>query len=147
MPKDAPISSVVIARTAANYRTAILWTSLFFLSNHIVVRQLTYSPALDAFESRKTDLKGDGKSGRWFSPLELHVLPKLGKMPVSEIDLRDIRDALAPIWHSKASTAQKAMDRIGICIRHAAALGLDVDIQATDKAKALLADQLRSLFP
>ena len=33
------------------------------------------------------------------------------------------------------------MNRLAICIRHAAALGLDVDIQATDKAKALLGQQ------
>ena len=97
--------------------------------------------ALDAFESRKAELKGDAKAGRWLSPLELHVLPKLGKMPVSQIDQRDIRDILAPIWHTKASTAQKALDRLRICIRHAAALGLDVDMQATDKARALLGKQ------
>lgn len=97
--------------------------------------------AADAFESRKAELKGDGKAGRWFSPLRLHVLPKLGKMPVSEIDQRDIRDTLAPIWHDKAETARKAMDRLGICLKHAAALGLEVDIQATDKAKALLGKQ------
>lgn len=97
--------------------------------------------AVDAFESRKADLKGDGKAGRWFSPLELHILPKLGKMPVSLIDQRDIRDTLAPIWHDKADTARKAMNRLSICIRHAAALGLDVDMQVTDKAKALLGKQ------
>lgn len=97
--------------------------------------------AIDAFESRKAELKGDGKSGRWFSPLELHVLPKLGSMPVSEIDQRDIRGTLAPIWHTKADTARKAMNRLSICLRHAAALGLDVDLQATDKAKALLGKQ------
>ncbi|EJF92171.1 hypothetical protein ME9_00915 [Bartonella taylorii 8TBB] len=38
--------------------------------------------ALDAFESRKAELKGDGKDGRWFSPLQLHILPKLGCLPV-----------------------------------------------------------------
>jgi integrase len=97
--------------------------------------------AEDAFESRKAELKGDGKAGRWFSPLELHVLPKLGKMPITQIDQRDIRDTLAPIWHAKASTAQKATDRLRICFRHAAALGLDVDLQATDKARALLGKQ------
>jgi len=97
--------------------------------------------ALDAFESRKAELKGDGKAGRWFSPLEIHVLPKLGKMPVSQIDQRDIRDTLAPIWHEKADTARKAMNRLSICMRHAAALGLDVDLQATEKAKALLGRQ------
>ena len=94
--------------------------------------------ARDAFESRKAELKRDGKAGRWFSPLELHVLPKLGKMPVSEIDQMDIRDTLAPIWHTKAETARKAMDRIGICLKHAAALNLNVNLDATDKAKALL---------
>ncbi len=94
--------------------------------------------ALDAFESRKAELKGDGKAGRWFSPLELHVLPKLGKVPVVELDQKDIRDTLAAIWHDKADTARKAMNRLSIVMRHAAALGLDVDLQATDKAKALL---------
>lgn len=93
---------------------------------------------LDAFEARKAELKDDGKAGRWLSPLDLHVLPKLGKVPVTDIDQRDIRDTLSPIWHTKADTARKAMNRLGIVMRHAAALGLDVDLQATDKAKALL---------
>ncbi len=97
--------------------------------------------ALDAFESRKAELKGDGKAGRWFSPLELHVLPKIGKVPVVELDQKDIRDTLAPIWHDKADTARKAMNRLSIVMRHAAALGLDVDLQATDKANALLGKQ------
>lgn len=94
--------------------------------------------ALDAFESRKAELKGDGKAGRWFTPLELHVLPRLGNVPVIDIDQTDIRDTLAPIWHDKADTARKAMNRLNICLKHAAALGLDVDLQATMKAKALL---------
>lgn len=92
----------------------------------------------DAFEARKAELKGDGKAGRWMSPLALHVLPKLGKVPVTDLDQRDIRDTLAPIWHTKADTARKAMNRLSIVLRHAAALGLDVDLQATEKAKALL---------
>lgn len=93
---------------------------------------------VDAFEARKAELKGDGTAGRWLSPLTLHVLPKLGKVPVTDLDQRDIRDTLAPIWHTKADTARKAMNRLSIVLRHAAALGLDVDLQATDKAKALL---------
>lgn len=97
--------------------------------------------AADAFESRKAELKEDGKAGRWFSPLELHVLPKLGAIPVADIGQIEIRDTLAPIWHEKASTAQKAMNRLSICLKHAAALGLDVDLQATDKAQALLGKQ------
>ena len=97
--------------------------------------------ANDAFESRKAELKGDGIAGRWFSPLRLYVLPKLGKVPVADIDQNDIRDVLQPIWHSKADTARKALNRLGICLKHGAALGLDVDMQATDKAAALLGRQ------
>ena len=33
----------------------------------------------DVFEARKASLKGAGKAGRWISPLEIHVFPKLGK--------------------------------------------------------------------
>lgn len=94
--------------------------------------------AEDAFEARKAELKGDGKAGRWFTPLELHVLPRLGKLPVADIDQKDVRDTLAPIWHSKAETARKALNRLAIVMRHAAALGLEVDLQATEKARALL---------
>ena len=92
----------------------------------------------DAFEARKAELKGDGTAGRWLSPLTIHVLPKLGRVPVTDLDQRDIRDTLGPIWHTKAHTAKKALNRLSIVLRHAAALGLDVDLQATEKARALL---------
>ncbi len=97
--------------------------------------------ASDCFEARKASLKGDGVNGRWFSPLEIHVLPKLGNTPVAEIDQAAIRDVMKPIWHAKAKTAEKALQRLAIVMTHAAALGLDVDLQACVKAKALLGAQ------
>jgi len=93
---------------------------------------------LDCFASRKAELRGDGKAGRWLSPLENHVLPKLGKMPVQELDAQALRDVLAPIWHEKADTARKAVNRLNLVMKHAAALGVDVDLQAVEKARALL---------
>jgi integrase len=75
------------------------------------------------------------------SPLELHVLPRLGRVPVAEIDQIDIRDTLRPIWKTKPDTAMKAAGRLHLCIRHAAALGLPVDLQAVEKAKLLLGKQ------
>ena len=104
-------------------------------------RNMLRDVALDAFESRKSSLRGDGVAGRWFSPPNLPVLPKLGRVPVAEINARDIRDVLQPIWHTKASTAAKAITRLGIVLQHAAALELDVDLQAVPKAKALLGAQ------
>ncbi|EJF78033.1 hypothetical protein ME7_00024 [Bartonella birtlesii LL-WM9] len=62
-------------------------------------------------------------------------------MPVSEITQTEIRDTLAPIWHTKAGTAYRALNRLNLCLKHAAALGLDVDLQATEKARALLGKQ------
>lgn len=97
--------------------------------------------ANDCFESRKTELKGDGVAGRWLSPITTHVLPKLGTVPIAEIDQTAIRDALKPIWHTKAKTAEKAIQRLGAIMTHGAALGLDVDLQACVKARALLGPQ------
>ena len=45
----------------------------------------------DAFEARKAELKDDGKAGRWLSPLAQHVLPKLGKVPVTDLPTRHPR--------------------------------------------------------
>lgn len=106
-----------------------------------VARPTLETVAKACFEARKADLKGDGSAGRWFSPLELHVMPKIGDVPIEDVSQNDLRDTLAPIWHSKAETARKAINRLAIVFRHGAAMGLPVDIQATDKAKALLGAQ------
>ena len=58
--------------------------------------------AYKAFEARKSELKGDGKNGRWFTPLALHVLPKIGSVPVEELTPRDLRDCIGPPWHEKS---------------------------------------------
>ena len=95
----------------------------------------------DTFEARRRQLKDDGKAGRWKTALNLHVLPVIGKMHVEEITQNDIKRTLAPIWHEKRVTARKAINRLGIVLRHAAAAGYDVDLQAVLKAKALLGAQ------
>ena len=97
--------------------------------------------AISAFEARKAELKGDGKNGGWFSPLKLHILPKLGKIPVDEIDSTLIKDTLLPIWQKKADTARKAMNRLNIVLNHAEAMGVHVNINVTKKARILLGKQ------
>lgn len=98
----------------------------------------------DCFEARKAELKGEGKNGKWMSPLLVHVIPKIGKYPIEEVDQHVIKETLAPIWHAKAESAEKALNRINVAMRHAAALGLSVDLQTTMKAKALLGKQRRT---
>lgn len=95
----------------------------------------------ETFEARKAQLKNDGKAGRWDSPLRVHVVPKLGQVPVEKIDQNEIKRILAPVWHAKPEAARKAMNRIGLILKHGAAMGLPVDLQAVDKAKALLGAQ------
>jgi len=94
--------------------------------------------AKEAFESKKAELKGDGVDGKWFSPLKLHIMPKLGDLSVEQLTPADLQSCLAPIWHSKSDTARKALNRTNIVIRHAAALGLSVDVTLVEKAKILL---------
>jgi len=93
-----------------------------------------------AFEAKKHSLKGEGTSGRWLSPLTNHVLPALGKVPIDQLDQHDIKSVLSPIWHTKYATAAKAISRLKIVFKHAAAMDVDVDLQAVEKAKLLLGD-------
>lgn len=97
--------------------------------------------AFETFEIRKPELKDNGEAGRWFSPLELHVLPKLGNMPITQITQVHIRDAFKPIWQTKADTARKAMNRLRLCFKHAVALGLPVDRLVVENAQILLGKQ------
>ena len=104
--------------------------------------RLTVAEAIDGcFEARKADLKNDGVAGGWFSPLKVHVIPSLGRYPIEEIDQHHLKSIFAPIWHSKPSAADKALNRMNLTLKHAAALGLDVDLQAVAKTKALLGKQ------
>lgn len=97
--------------------------------------------ALGCFEAKKAGLKNKNAVKRWMGLLNHHVLPNIGHRPVEDIDQHMIKKTLEPIWHEKAETARKALGHIGQVIQYSAALGLDVDMQATMKARALLGKQ------
>ncbi len=105
-------------------------------------RRLTTKQAINGcFKARQAELKHDGDAGRWMSPLTTHVLPKIGSLAIEDVDQHVIKRTLGPIWHDKPDTARKALNRINLTIKHAAALGLEVDMQAATKARALLGKQ------
>lgn len=107
-----------------------------------VRKPLTLKEAIEGcFEARKAELKGEGEAGRWMSPLAVHVIPKIGSYPVEQLDQHVLKDLLAPLWHTKPEAAVKALNRLNLTLKHAAALGLDVDLQATMKTRALLGKQ------
>jgi hypothetical protein len=80
--------------------------------------RLTLGQAIDScFEARKAELKGDGEAGRWMSPIKQHILPRIGKVPVEQVDQHVLKSALEPIWHKKADTARKALNRISLTLK------------------------------
>jgi integrase len=105
-------------------------------------KRLTLAEAITGcFEARKAELKRDGDAGRWLSPLSGHIIPKLGAYPVEEISQHALVETLGPIWHDKPEVARKCLNRVSLTLKYAAALGLDVDLQATMKTRALLGKQ------
>lgn len=101
--------------------------------------------ALTVFESKKASLRGEGTRGRWFSPLATHIIPRLGKRRISQIDQTDIAEALRPIWHDKPATAEKAFHRMRIIFRKAKLMGLDADPFAVEAAAHILGDVKRKV--
>ncbi|UTS79671.1 Prophage integrase IntA [Phaeobacter piscinae] len=96
--------------------------------------------ARTVFEARKAGLRGDGERGRWFSPIQLYVLPELGNRRISEIHQKDIHKALSKVWRSKPPTAEKAIQRLGIIFKQARLMGLDVDPFTVDAARHMLGE-------
>lgn len=113
------------ARRQARYRTS----------------SMTVQEAVEScFIAKQAELKGDGKHGRWMSPVK-HIISKIGDDPIESVDQHTIKRALEDLWHSKPETARKALNRLGMSLTHASAHGLDIDLQAVQKAKAILGKQ------
>ncbi len=63
----------------------------------------------------------------WVGSLERYAIPRIGKMPVSEVTSADVIGILAPIWHDRAPTARKLRQRIRAVMEWAVAMGLRTD--------------------
>ncbi len=107
-------------------------------------RKLLSTIAPLTFEARKSQLKDAGKAGRWYSPVQKHVLPELGNKSVDEIKATDIAKALRPIWHAQTDVARKAITRLDACLSFARAQGYDVDRNAVADARELLGKQVHT---
>jgi integrase len=141
-----PDVSIVEARTRAEEARRTLRGGIDPIFERSKARQarkpLSMKEAIDScFEARKAQLKDDGEAGRWMSPLSVHVIPKIGSYPVEQVDQHVLKELLSPIWHAKPEAAAKALNRLNLTLKHAAALGLDVDLQAAMKTRALLGKQ------
>jgi integrase len=71
----------------------------------------TFSECVDLYLARKTF--NNAKHGKqWRSTLETYAYPHLRDLPVSVIDISDIKEVLDPIWKSKTETASRLQGRI-----------------------------------
>lgn len=95
------------------------------------------------FEAEKAGLKGGGSAGRWRSPLDTHIIPKLGKRDVETITAPDVATLLRPIWHSKQDVARKAIQRLGKVLAYARAEGLHVRRDVIVDARGILGRQVK----
>src|SRR5690606_615161 len=65
-----------------------------------------------AHEAATADAKNAKHRAQWISSLETHAFPALGEMQVAEIKVKDIADAIRPIWREIPETAARVLQRI-----------------------------------
>lgn len=99
----------------------------------------TFAELVDlVFEARKGTLRGNGNRGRWRSPLDRYVTPKIGKKRASQLTQRDIADVLKPMWRDMYPTAEKAFQRTRIVLKSGKRMGFQCDPDIMESAKEIL---------
>lgn len=88
----------------------------------------------------KQKLKRGGEAGRWMSPLETHVFPALGDLPIIDLTVDNISDALRPIWQTKHPTAVKALTRLGQIIRWTGGRDTRIDVNLSKRVSENLGE-------
>jgi hypothetical protein len=75
-------------------------------------RILFKDAAAEYIEVHSPTWKSDRHHDQWKDTLAAYVFPRLGNVPVSDIDAAAITMTLAPIWISKAVTARRVKNRV-----------------------------------
>lgn len=100
-----------------------------------VLRPETFREATNTyFELKRQALKGGGEAGKWMSPINNHVLPKIGGKPVAQITLHDLVEVLSPIWTT--DTGRKVLNRTDQILTNAQARNPDVLPGVSDISKS-----------
>lgn len=92
------------------------------------------------FDAKRAGLRGDGTRGRWLSPLQTHLSPRIGRRRVSELTRHDIADALRPIWRTKYPTAEKCYQRARKVLFEGQLMGYPCDPVIVDAATRILGE-------
>jgi integrase len=83
-------------------------------------KSVTFRQAFDTvFELRRRKLSNAKHVWQWQASMERYAFPRLGDRPVSRITHSDVLGVLEPIWHEKAETARRLLQRMELTFRSA----------------------------
>jgi integrase len=88
--------------------------------------------ALAYIEAETPSWKNIRTAMLWRTSLERWAFPKLGAMPVADIQRADLLRAIDGVWKSRPATGRKVLRRIGAVLRYAAAHGWRSNDNLTD---------------
>ena len=76
-------------------------------------------------------------AAQFISTLETYAFPRMGKLSVADVGTADVLAVLTPIWLTKAETARRVRQRIGVVMKWAVAQGWRQDNPADAISNAL----------
>ena len=104
--------------------------------------------AAQYISTHKSGWKNKSHRDQWPSSLKTYASPKIGKMPVGDIDTEHVMQVLTPVWHDKMDTANRVRQRIELVLGWATAQGLRKDDRGHDKPNpARWLGHLKNLLP
>ena len=88
----------------------------------------TFAEAAErVLEQKRGGWRGRWHAQNWWRSMERYVFPRVGRRPVSEVNMADVLEILTPIWHVKAATAREVRQRIRSVLEWAVAMDLRND--------------------
>lgn len=63
-------------------------------------------------EAKAPEWRSEKHRRQWKATLDTYAGPKIGRMPVDQIDVRDVERVLSPIWTEKTETATRLRGRL-----------------------------------
>jgi integrase len=84
---------------------------------------MTFADAARQYiEMKAKEFRDPRQAGEWVRSLEIYVFPHIGKTPVRDIELTQIKSVFDPIWETKTDIASRVRGRIekilGWCAVH-----------------------------
>lgn len=97
------------------------------------------------WETKAKTFRSERHTNAWISSLRNHAFDAIGGIKVNEVTATDVVNALGPIWHKKAETASKTLQRIREVFNWAEATDLISGANPADKARTALGKQNRTV--